>query len=62
MHVCVIFKATSIKFEESSYIVNEGNRPVQPVIILSSPSSTSITINILNIDDTATGMCSLVIL
>ena len=62
MHVCVIFKATGIKFEESSYIVNEGNRPVQPVIILSNPSSTSITVNILNIDDTATGMCSLVIL
>ena len=60
MHV--FFKATSIKFEESSYSVNEGNRPVQPVLILSNPSSTSITVNILNIDDTATGMCSLVIL
>ena len=54
--------AVSIKFEESSYGVDERNRPVQPVLILSNPSSTSITLNILNIDDTATGMYSLVIL
>ena len=54
--------AVSIKFEKSSYSVDEGNRTVQPVLILSNPSSTSITINILNIDDTATGMYSLVIL
>ena len=54
--------AVIIKFENSSYSIDERNRPVKPVLILSNPSSTNITVNILNIDDTATGMYSLVIL
>ena len=54
--------AVNINFEESSYYVNEKNRLVWPVLIFSNPSSTSITLTILNIDDTATGMYSLVIL
>ena len=54
--------AVNIKFKKYSYRINERNRPVKPVLSFSNPSSTSITINILNIDDTATGMCSLVIL
>ena len=54
--------AASIKFEQSSYSVNEGNGPVQPVLILTNPSSTSITVNILSFNGTATGMYSLVIL
>ena len=61
MCLCLLV-AISIKFEKSSYSVDETNRPIQPVLILSNSSSTSITINILNIDDTATGMYSLVIL
>ena len=54
--------AVSVRFEESSYSVDERYGWVQTVLILSNSSSTSITINILNIDDTATGMYSLVIL
>ena len=55
--------AVNINFEESSYSVTERrNRPVQPVLILSNPSSTSITVTIVNIDVNATGMYSLVIL
>ena len=61
MCLCLLV-AISIKFEKSSYDVDERNRTEQPVLILSNPSSTSITVNILNIDDTATGMCLLVIL
>ena len=61
--VCLcLLVAISIKFEKSSYDVDETNRTIQPVLILSNPSSTSITLNILNINDTATGMYSLVIL
>ena len=61
MSLCLLV-AVNIKFENLSYDVDERNRTVQPVLILSNTSSTSITVNILNIDDTATGMCSLVIL
>ena len=54
--------AVSVRFEESSYSVDERNGLVHSVLILSSPSSASITIGILNINGNATGMCSLVIL
>ena len=56
------YVAVSVRFEESSYSVDERYGLIQSVLILSNSSSTSITINILNINDTATGMCSLVIL
>ena len=48
----------SIKFKELSYSINERNRnrPVQPVLVLSNPSSTDVTVNIQSNDVTATGM------
>ena len=54
--------AVSVRFEESLYSVDERYGWVQTVLILSNSSSTNNTINILNINGTATGMCSLVIL
>ena len=56
------YVAVSVRFEESSYSVDESKRQAYLRLRLSNPSSTSITINILNINGNATGMCSLVIL
>ena len=49
-----------MKFSQSTYRVNESRGVVQPVLVLSNPSSTDITIEVLNIDITAVGELSLV--
>ena len=57
---CIV--AVSVIFEDSSYIATEKRKVIRLRLILSNPSSTNITVTILSIDDTATGMYSLVIL
>ena len=44
-----------MSFEQSLYSVDENNGPAQPVLILSNPSSTDITVQVLNSDGSATG-------
>ena len=46
---------TSVKFNQSAYSVNEGNEVLQIVLVLSNPSSTDITVEVLSTDGSATG-------
>ena len=43
-------------FEQQSYSVNEGGGKVEPVLVLSNPSSTEITVELMITDGSATGM------
>ena len=44
-----------ISFDQSTYTVNEDDGPAQPVLVLSNPSSTDITVQVRSNDITATG-------
>ena len=44
-----------MKFTQSAYNVNEGSGPVQPMLVLSNPLSTDITIEVFNTNITAIG-------
>ena len=45
----------NIEFNQSTYNVNEDDGPAQPVLVLSNPSSTDITLQVRSNDITATG-------
>ena len=42
-------------FEQPTYSVDEDAGPVQPVLVFSNPSSMNITVQVTNIDGSATG-------
>ena len=44
-----------MSFNHSTYIIDEDDGSIQPVLVLSNPSSTDITIQVVNEDSTATG-------
>ena len=44
----------TITFSQSTYNVNEDDGPVQPVLVLSNPSSTDITVQVRDTQNTAT--------
>ena len=47
---------------QSMYSVNEDAGPTQPVLVISNPSSTDITVQVTNTDGSATGeYCSILI-
>ena len=49
-------------FNQSMYSVNEDAGPAQPVLVISDPSSTDITVQVTNTDGSATGKyCSILI-
>ena len=50
-----MYIVTTIKFEQSTYSVNEIEGAVQPVLILSNPLSTDITVEVFNAYGSATG-------
>ena len=45
----------TVSFESSTYTVNEDAGPAQPVLVLSNPSSTDISVQVNSMDETATG-------
>ena len=45
----------AVSFNESVYSVNEYDGVVQPVLVLSSPSSSDVTIEVVVIGGSATG-------
>ena len=47
--------AIIIIFNQSTYSVDEDDGPAQPVLVLSNPSSTVITVQVRSNDITATG-------
>ena len=52
----------TVMFSETLYSVNEGGGSAQIGIVLSNPSSTTITVQVFNTDGTATGeYCSILI-
>jgi len=44
-----------VSFNQSTYSVNEDDGPAQPVLVLSNPSTTDITVQVSTSDGTATG-------
>ena len=44
----------TITFNQSTYNVNEDDGPAQPVLVLSNPSSTNITVQVRDTQNTAT--------
>ena len=56
------FLAITVMFNQSMYSVNEDAGPAQPVLVISNPSSTDITVQVTNTDGSATGeYCSILI-
>ena len=47
--------APTIYFNQSTYHRDEDDGPAQPVLVLSNPSSTDITISVFSTDGSATG-------
>ena len=46
---------TTVNFDQSTYIVDEDNGPVQPVLVLSNPSANLLNIEINTTDGSAIG-------
>ena len=51
----IIRAAIDIFFNESTYTIDENSGHVQPVLVLSNPSSTDINVRVTDNEDTATG-------
>ena len=47
--------AITVRFDQSTYSVNEDAGPSQPVLVLSNIASFPITVQVVNTDRTATG-------
>ena len=50
---CLI--ATTMSFAQPTYIVDEADGTVEPVLVLSNPSSSVITVQVFSTDGSATG-------
>ncbi|XP_065884189.1 uncharacterized protein [Dysidea avara] len=48
-------ETTTVNFSQSTYSVDEDDGPAQPVLVLSNPSSTSITVQVFTTAGSATG-------
>ena len=55
MNCMFILVKNTVHFNQSKYTVDEGSSTVQPVLVLSNPSSTDITVQVRSNDITATG-------
>ena len=44
-----------MRFNHSTYVVGENDGTTRPVLVLSNPSSTDITISVFSTDGSATG-------
>ena len=53
--LCIFSVATSISFNQSTYIVNENDRLVQVVLVLNKTVASNITVRVRTDDNTATG-------
>ena len=56
-----IIIALNIYFNQSTYIINEDDGPAQPVLVLSNPSSTDITVQVEATNGSATGKYIIII-
>ena len=57
MYVYILYMriAPQLSFNQSTHNVDEDDGPAQPVLVLSNPSSTDITISVFSTDGSATG-------
>ena len=47
---------TTVRFNQSTYVVDESNGVIQPVLVLSNPlTNSNITLTIIAVSGTATG-------
>ena len=53
--VLCIFVATTVSFDNSTYSIDEYNGAIHPVLILSNPVSTDVTVKVLSTDGSADG-------
>ena len=59
---CFVVDTVVLSFIQSTYSVSEDDGPAQPVLVLSNPSSSNITVQVFNTDGSATGeYCSILI-
>ena len=54
MSLC-IFVVTRINFDDSTYSIDEYDGAIHPVLILSNPVSTDVTVKVLSTDGSADG-------
>ena len=53
--VYLYFTAATVRFEHEAYNVNEDDEKLEPVLVLSNPSSSVITVQVFSTDGSATG-------
>ena len=53
--ICLVYIDIIVNFSQSLYNIGESIGPAQPVLVLSNPSSTNITVQVRSNDTTATG-------
>lgn len=58
LHTSLVLVAITVRFDSTSYIVDEDTGTVQPLLVLSNPSSRTETVQLINIDITANGTYS----
>ena len=54
-YINLLFIAITVMFDQSTYSVDEDAGPVQPVLVLSNPSSMEFNVTVTNTDGSATG-------
>ena len=55
LNVTFHLPAATINFIQQEYSVNEADKRVEPVLVLSNPSSSVITVQVFSTDGSATG-------
>ena len=59
---CYYLPAITVIFSQTTYSVDEDDGPAQPMLVLSNPLTTAITVQVTNTDGSATGeYCSILI-
>ena len=56
LFIMLFYTATVVSFSQTSYSLSEGTGPAQPVLVLSNPSSTDITVEVIDANISAFGM------
>ena len=54
-NVVVQYVGASVRFNQSTYSVNEDAGPAQPLLVLSNVASFNVTVQVVSTDRTATG-------
>ena len=62
MYHVVCYVVITVAFNQSTYSVNESSGPVQPVLVLSNPSTVNISVQLMNNDNTAIGKQSVILI